>query len=181
MGDIYRQDELRFPQQYLATSAADAIFHNCSDLVTPANVARTIINMHYQTSVAEVRYLTFRVITAGAGSYNFRGPVSHDGNQGQFAVLEQGMELRLLPGDYIRFDRNGFTAGSTMSIAFRYIDHILPFQRHVDPYNIFRARSPFLRDTVSGPGGGYGGGGGFGGGEPGGGEGGGGGGGEPVL
>lgn len=181
MGDLYRSDELRFIQDYSATSAVAATFHVCSDFVVPANVVRTILFAHYYPDMSESRSVYFAVIGAAGLMYNWRVQASYNSALYQLAVLEQGNELRLVPGDYIRFGRDAATAGSTMIFRCRYVDHILPFQKFIDPYGSARKKSAFIPRYAGG--GGAIGGGGISGGGGGGGESGGesGGGGEPVL
>lgn len=168
MGDLYRSDELRFPQHYSVTSAVAATFHACTDFVVPANVVRTILFAHYYPDASESRAVYFAVVTAAGIMYGFRGPLSYNSAQGQLAVLEQGNEIRLLPGDYIRFGRDAATAGSSMIFRAVYVDHILPFQKFLDPYGAARRKSPFIPGYAGGGGGIAGGGGGGGGGSEGG-------------
>lgn len=177
--DAYRLDELRLVQEYSASSAAAATFHDCTDFVVPANFVRTILFLSYIVDMAENKWVTVKLITPSGQHFTIRGPVSHDGNNGApLAVLEQGLEVRLLPGDRLRFDRSSATAGSVMTLRARYIDHILPYQQQYEPQSARTRKSPFM--TRAGFGGSFGGGepsgSGGGGGEPG--EGGGG---EPVL
>lgn len=158
--DIYRADSLRFPQEFFQESAVAGTTITTSAWVVPANTIRTILMMSYGCDIAENRWITFKVQTPTGASYTFRGPVSFDGNNGNpFGVLEQGNEIHLLPGDYMRIDRSAATAGSKCYIYVRYIDHILPFQKHVDPYDTARRRSPFLSAPSVGGGGAGGGGG----------------------
>ena len=181
MGDLYRVDELRNPQQYSVTSAVAATFHVCSDFVCPANVVRTILWAHYYPDIAETRSVYFAVLTNGV-MYCFRNVATYNSSLYQLAVLEQGAEIRLTPGDYLRFGRDVATAGSSMIFRCAYVDHIIPFQRFVDPYGPARRKTPFIPSYAGGGGiggGGIGGGGGAGS-EPGGGVDSGGGG-EPVL
>lgn len=151
--DIYRADSLRFPQEFTQTSTIAATWMSTTAWVVPANTIRTLVLVSYLCDIAENRYITFKIIGASGVTHCFRGPVAYDGNNGApFAALEQGNEIHMLPGDYIRIDRSAATAGSYMTLYVRYIDHILPFQKHVDPYNTFRRRSPYLASTVGGGG-----------------------------
>jgi uncharacterized membrane protein YgcG len=142
---------------------------------------RTILHAHYYPDIAESRAVYFAKISRAGVMYNFRTLAAYNSALFQLDVLAQGMEVRLFPGEYIRFGRDVATAGSSMIFRAQYIDHILPFQKHLDPYAPALRKSQWLASPASG--GAFGGGGGGGGGEPGGGgEGGGeGGGGEPVL
>lgn len=181
MGDLYRADELREIAEYTVTSAVAATFHVCSDFVVPANVVRTILRAHYYPDVSETRSVYFAVISRAGVMYAFRNQATYNSALYQLAVLEQGNEIRLLPGEYIRFGRDAATAGSSMLFRCQYVDHIIPFQKFIDPYNPARRKSAFI-PRYAGGGGGLAGGGGVagGGGAEGGGESGGGGG-EPVL
>lgn len=144
MGDAYRLDELRFPQEYTKSSAVAGTSIDCTDFVVPANTVRTILYFSYQVDAAENRWLSIMLL--GAVTHAIRGPFNYDGNNGvPCAVLEQGMEIRMLPGDRIRVDRSAATAGSTATIRIRYVDHFIPFQKWVEPQDARKRMSPAYR------------------------------------
>lgn len=153
MGDAYRLDELRFIQEYNRSSAVAGTSIDCTDFVVPANTVRTILWFSYQVDIAENRWIS--VMLLGATTHAIRGPFNYDGNNGApCAVLEQGMEVRMLPGDRIRVDRSAATAGSTATIRIRYIDHFIPYQKYIEPQDARKKLTPFWRAAREAAGGG---------------------------
>lgn len=153
MGDAYRLDELRFIQEYSRDSAVAGTSIDCTDFVVPANTVRTILYMAYQVDVAEDRWISVKLL--GAVTHAIRGPFQYNGNNGSpCAVLEQGMEVRMLPGDRIRVDRSAATAGSTATVRVRYVDHFIPYQKNVEPQDARKKLTPFWRAAREAVGGG---------------------------
>lgn len=149
--DAYRIDSLRFAAEYTGASAAAGVTKDCTDFVVPANTIRTILFMSYGCDVAESRSIIVKVIGASGITHAIRGAFTVDTNLGNpHAVLEQGNEVRLIPGDRLRFDRSAATAGSIMSLYVRYIDEVQPYQIYIDPQGAKRIRSRFLSKRSGG-------------------------------
>jgi len=144
MGDAYRLDELRFPQEFSQSSAVAGVTIDTTAWVVPPNTVRTVLQLTYMVDVGENRWIS--VMLLGATTHAIRGPFNYDSNNGApCAILEQGMEIRMLPGDRIRVDRSAATAGSTMTLRVRYVDHFMPYQRNVEPQDARKKMTPAYR------------------------------------
>lgn len=133
--DAYEVFEGRYINYVVITSAADAL--NAALPAVPRGVVRTILGAHLTASVSETRYFWFSVMDPGG---NFLMPVSLPINQlitpavnQHFPFLKEGMEIKLFPGEVFYGFRSAATAGSTMTLAVRYIDAQLPIYEQYEP------------------------------------------------
>lgn len=134
MPEAYSVFDAKFLQWAGSVSAANALTVLALSGV-PDGKVWTILGASYYPSTAETRTVAYGVYNGGrvfpvtiAESWPYVGNT----NLG-LALLREGMELRLYPGDYLFVARDAATAGSTMSLFFRYIETDLPPYRYLDP------------------------------------------------
>lgn len=154
MPEAYELYDCKFVQWTSSTSAANALTVLCTTPV-PAGKLWTIIGGVYYPSAAETRTVVFGIYNPSyvypitkAESWAYVGNT----NLGLSPVRE-GMEIKLYPGDYLFVARDVATAGSTMTIGFRFIESDLPLLRYVEPQRQVpsrrQAHSTGLRSTPS--------------------------------
>jgi hypothetical protein len=138
MPDAYELHDLRFPQIFVLPSAANAL--SVTSTVCPVGKIRTMLAGEYVPSVAETRTCYWAIFTAG-----YSMPVTYPASVALsptigLPLLTMGMELKLLPGEYVQIFRDVATAGSSMTMVLRYIETELPPFRYDDPQNKIRAQ-----------------------------------------
>lgn len=147
--DAYRPEELRFVAEFSQASAVAGTSIDTTTFVVPSNTIRTILYASLSTDIGEARNGTFKIIGNGV-VHAVRSWAWSTNNGSPIAILQEGNEIRLLPGDRLRLDRDVATAGSTMTLYVRYIDTIMPFQTFQDPYNPARRKSNYLPNPGGG-------------------------------
>jgi len=181
MPDGYELHDGRFLCEAVSQSAADAI--SLWTLPCPANKVWTILSASYYPSAAETRTVHWCVLSRAGLYYPISVPVAIALSMTiLYPLVTEGMEIKLFPGESLNVRRDVATAGSSMTIRYRYIETDLPFYSYAEPLNKVvksaqRHGSTFRATGGISPGGSGSGGGIIGGGHP---SGGGGGGAEPV-
>lgn len=160
MPDAYEVYEARFLMEGgPITSAANAT--TIDGLTCPANRVWTILSASYNPSVAETQTVLFYILSRSGIYYPITQPVSIAlSGTILFPLVREGMELKIFPGEKIGAFRGAATAGSTMTIAYRFIESALPLYEEYEPQV---RRSQIRKRSSSGTrsiGGGFGGGGG---------------------
>jgi len=135
--DAYDLHEARFIQYYWKDSAANDTSVTAGPV--PAGKVWTIIGAGYIPSAAETKIVWWSVRTpawvADGIAVSIPFSVALSATQ-MYPLLEQGMELKLYPGESIRVHRDSATAGSTMSIGVRYIESDLPYYAYKEPQRV---------------------------------------------
>lgn len=131
--DAYEVHDGRFVQDRQFISAADALVVNSA--AVPVNKVWTIIGLGYFPNTAETKIIVFSIgKLAGAFVYPITVPVSIALSTARgLPGLQEGMEIKLFPGEYISVNRDSATAGSTMILNVRYLETDLPYYEYVDP------------------------------------------------
>lgn len=152
MPDAYGIQEARFIQVLFATSAAGALVQAIGPV--PAGKIWTVLQAFATNSVGaggETKYYWFAVSGDGSIYYPVTRPVSQvvDSTVAQyFPMLQEGLELKLWPHDYLAVRRDSATAGSTLSIYARIIETDMPLYTYDEPQIVKRmtqARSSVLQ------------------------------------
>lgn len=140
MSDPRLLAEVRNAIDLYGGSAADALMVNLSPV--PDGKFWIVLNSCVFASVSETRTIWASVITKTANAYPILAPVSATINfSGRFyPVLEQGFELVMFPGDFLRAYRDAATAGSSIYLAARYVELDLPLYHYDDPQRRNRMR-----------------------------------------
>lgn len=133
MPEGYELHEGRRVQELSNGSAANDLVIYLPAAV-PAGKVWTVIALTYYPSVAETKYIvpTVRSLTTTehavrAVANTYASPTIRMG------LINEGMELKLWPGDNIYVRRDSATAGSAMTIICRYIENDLPFYAYEEP------------------------------------------------
>lgn len=130
--DAYELQETRFVQEFLNGSAANGL--NISAGPVPKEKTWTVMAASAYPSVAETRTVFFAIVTAGGSIFPVTTPVSIALSPTiLFPLVSEGMEIRLLPGDSLRFIRDVATAGSTIELRIRYVEADLPYFVYDEP------------------------------------------------
>lgn len=141
MSGIYKLEEVRLVQLRNATSAANA------ELLTlpavPAGKLWILHSCYYAPSAAETQTVSW---LKGLGSpSNFYmtilNPISLSLDPARYLYstpIEQGMEIMLLPGEFLAVARGNHTAGSTMSCAIQFTEIDLPLYTYDEPQVVKR-------------------------------------------
>lgn len=161
MSGFYDTCELRLVQDRQTVTAADATTAQLGPV--PAGKIWNIIATAYIPSVNETQLVWMEKVSAAGRNYALINPQSIALNPGILTTLEFGMELQLLPGEYMRARRAAFTAGSTMQFQIQYVETDMPLYEYIEPQLQKRIRmaATSIKAAVSrGAGGGGGGGGG---------------------
>lgn len=165
MPDSYSVHELRLAQEYLLASAADQDAVGLT--AVPSGIIRTILQASLNPSVAETKIVWFTVQTKAGYTYPITVPTSVAlTTVVTYPLLTQGLELKLLPGDILRANRDSHTAGSTITLIVRYLDSTMPLYEELDLHAQQRRRKGIIgsidvlsggsRGSASGPRGGMG-------------------------
>lgn len=141
MSGIYKLEEVRLVQLRTVSSAADA--HLLTGPSVPAGKIWIVHSVYYAPSVAETQNVCFHKGLGPPSNYYMPifNPLSLalDGATWQMATpLEQGMEIMLLPGEFLSVSRAAHTAGSTMTLSFQFTEIDLPLYTYDDPQTVKR-------------------------------------------
>lgn len=138
MGAPWPLCEARQAQWRYNTSAVAALSVGTAAIV-PAGKVWCVFGVGYIPSVAETKIISFEKINANAGiGVGLLNPVSMLLNPASATCIEQGMELFLLPGEYIQARRDSATAGSTMTIYMEFVEIDLPLYVYDEPQVVKR-------------------------------------------
>lgn len=135
MPDAYELYDGKFVQTIQAVSAANALTILTTRAV-PDGKIWTILGANYEPSAAETKVVAWGVYTRNAQVYPITIPQSFQylPTLGLgFPCVREGMEIKLLPGDYLFAARDSATAGSTMAILVRFVETDMPLLRYVEP------------------------------------------------
>lgn len=124
--------ERRLVQERVSSSAVNAEVLNVGSGV-PGNKVWTILGLGYFPDVAETQVVSFEKVTRTGNALSVLNPVSLALQPSVAGCLEQGMEITLLPGEYIRVRRAAHTVGSTMSAVMQFVEEDLPFYIYEEP------------------------------------------------
>lgn len=150
MPETYDLCEARLIQWRSAQSAANAL--SVLSPAVPAGKVWTVLQAKGYSSVGggETQYVWFSVQRQGVG-YPITRPVQQLVNVTTdmfFPCLTEGLELKLIGGDQLAFQRAAATVGSTIVIVLSYIETDLPLYVYVEPLEVkrnFLARSSIAR------------------------------------
>jgi uncharacterized membrane protein YgcG len=132
--DAYDLHEGRFIQEFLNGSAANGL--SIAAGTVPAGKVWTVIQAAGYPSVAETQTVWFALVTKTTAIFPLTVPVSIALSAViTFPMLTEGMELKLYPGDTLRFYRSVATNGSSIQIWIRYIETDLPYYAYEEPLN----------------------------------------------
>jgi len=134
MPDGYEVHDGRFIQYKSATSGANGHFVTIGPV--PANKIWTILSGIGYPSVDETQDYWFAIYKSGVGNFVVTKPAQHVfdvSEENHLPLLQEGMELKLFPGEYVMFSRDGNTVGSTITLFIRYLETDLPFYRYSEP------------------------------------------------
>jgi len=145
MPESYDLHDGRFLERKLKASAANATELNYYPV--PANKVWTFLGASYVPSAAETRVVTWFILTGGDYCMISRPVSILLGGWARFPLLEQGMELKLFPGEILGISRDVATAGSTMTIFARIIETDLPPYDYVEPQE--RKRITAAKHSIS--------------------------------
>ena len=176
--DAYDLHEARFIQSRGAASAANGISVSVGPV--PAGKVWTILAGAYHPSTAETKTAFWLIYNPVTGDeFPITQPVAIAlAPLIPLPALTMGMEIKLLPGEFLFVRRDSATAGSTMDIHVRMIESDLPYYAYEEPQNrvvrkvqqhgqVYRSSGAISQAASGGPGpSGHGGGGGGGGSEP---------------
>lgn len=151
-----RFDELRFVEQQSVTSAANELYVQSG--AVPSGKIWTVIAAHYYVSAGETRELHFgRVTRAGtfiAHTYFGSLAVTVDSRIPGVPATDP---MILFPGERLQFQRVGFTAASTISLQWYFIQTDMPFMKYHEPQReIVTKKGVYLRGFGGARGGGRG-------------------------
>jgi uncharacterized membrane protein YgcG len=138
--DGYEIHDGRLLQQHATISAADALL--VLGQIVPANKLWTVLLGLYIPSAAETRTVWWSIYTIGGVQFPVGIPAAIAlSSTIPLPLLTEGMELKLWPGDRLRVSRDVATAGSTMTIYYRFIETDLPYYSYIEPLNKVIRRS----------------------------------------
>ncbi len=135
MTEAYETHDARYIQYRSYGSAANALVVYGD--VVPAGKVWTIIQAAIETSVAETQDFWFSV-NASLINFPVTTPTSFalaPASAKYYPMLREGMELRLYPGEKLAGQRAAATAGSTITIFYRWIETDLPYYKYIEPLN----------------------------------------------
>lgn len=134
MPDGYDLHDGRLICEVATASAANAIFLN-SDPV-PVGKVWTFLSASYYPSATETRTVQWCVCGRSNYIYPIQIPVTISlGALVYLPLVTEGMELKLFPKEFLRIQRDVATAGSTMTMLYRYIETDLPYYKYNEPLN----------------------------------------------
>lgn len=134
----WKLEEGRLVQTIAVASGAGALSVGFIGNPTPQGKVRWIIGMGYTPSVAETQVVSFLKVTRSGHSVGLLNPVSLNLNPAFATPIEQGMELILLPSEFIEVHRVAATAGSTMTLQMEFIEADLPLYTYDEPQIVKR-------------------------------------------
>lgn len=158
--DAYELGEVRDVQEGAVTSAADAV--QVLAPAVPQNKIRTILDITYFPSATETRLVAPYIYSRANVQHVIDYPASRACNPAtvQLGLIPMGIEIKLYPGERIGVWRDVATAGSTMTMNYRFIETDMPLYSYVEPQlqsRIRRARTEIMAGvsggSVAGPGG----------------------------
>jgi uncharacterized membrane protein YgcG len=161
--ETYELSEARFIQEQTVLSGANSLYVAVGPV--PNGKIWSILSASQNPSVAETKTNWFAILSRSLNPFPVTLPSTILLNTTiLMAFLEQGMELKLFPGEYLAGYRDSATAGSTMTIKIRFIESDLPYYSYVEPLKrvsqSLRKHGSSFRSSGGGVGGGGGGGGG---------------------
>jgi hypothetical protein len=132
--DAYDLHEARLLQYGVATSGANGLA--AASGAVPAGKVWTILAAFITVSVAETQAFWFSILKAGLDYFPITFPVSFAVDPAvnkAIPMLTEGLEIKLYPGEFLYGFRAAATAGSSMTMKFRYIESDLPYYQYIDP------------------------------------------------
>jgi len=145
--DAYELHEARLIQEATKTSAANALY--LLGTVVPAGKVWTILAAAYSPAVVETKVVQWSVVGKSGWQYAIQIPQSFAAIAAltrTFPLITEGLELKLYPGECLRIDRDSATAGSQMTIYYRFIETDLPLYEYIEPQE--RKRQDAVRSSV---------------------------------
>lgn len=136
---LFDASELRLVQLRTNTSAANALYLDCGYPGCPRGKIWTLIGTALQPSVAETQVFSFGK-TNGTNSFPILNPVSLNLNPAYATCIEQGMEVYLLPGEYLYARRVAATAGSTITLTMQFVESDMPLYMYEEPQIVLRQK-----------------------------------------
>lgn len=135
MPDAYEVAEGRFINFFSVVSAADALYRDFGPV--PSGRVWTILSACGVPSVNETRTWWFAVEAYNSG---YAVPVTWPtslaavvANQQYPAMVREGMELKLFPGERLYVFRDAATAGSSLTLRGRFIESDMPLYHYEEP------------------------------------------------
>jgi uncharacterized membrane protein YgcG len=164
--DAYEIHEGRFIQQRTAASAVLGTTLNLGYPGPGAGKIWTVLAADYYPDISETAVISWQIVTRIGTSFTVKTPASLALNPllNHYGLLEQGMELKLFPGEYLMVIRATAGAGSSMIGNVRFIETDLPYYSYEEPLKKIIAQSQKHSSVLRGGGGSSGGGRGSGGG-----------------
>lgn len=141
MPEAYSLAESRFIQHINGVSALNA--HIALIGPVPAGKIWTILCAIGQCSADDTQDYWFGVYVSSVVNYSVTHPEEHafDVSEANWIpMLREGMEIKLFPGEYLSFNRDGHVAGSTISIFARIIESDLPLFTYEEPQIVKRQK-----------------------------------------
>lgn len=151
--DAYELSHVRDVREGAITSAADAV--QVITAAVPAGRIWTILDITYFPSITETRIVAPYIYSRANVQHVVDYPVSRAINPAavQCGLIPMGIELRLYPGERLGVWREVATAGSTMTMNYRFIESDLPLYSYTEPQMALRqarARSSVLNAVGGG-------------------------------
>lgn len=137
MGISWPLTEARLVQERTSSSAANADTLSLTP-ACPTNRVQIITACAYIPDVNEAQTISFYKVSSSGAPLTLLNPISMTLNPARATFIEQGMEVFLLPGEYVLVRRGGHTAGSTMSATIQFIEIDLPIYTYDEPQVVNR-------------------------------------------
>jgi len=153
MPDAYSLTESRFILHKYAVSVAN----DHINLIGPVPKGKiwSILSAIGMTSADDTQDYWFGIYVTGVINYSITRPEQHifDVSEANWLpLLREGMEIKLFPGEYLSFSRDGHVAGSTISMWARIIETDMPLYVYDEPQIVRRqaAAASTLRTMLGG-------------------------------
>lgn len=149
MPDAYDVHDAQFLQWKLGTSAADALTVGLG--AVPDGKVWTVLMAVLYSSIAETQDYWFSVYNSKSGNHCVvrRRLEASVGTTAQLGhpFLEEGLEMKLFPGDYLQAYRDVATAGSTLSLQMRFVETDLQYYVELDKHKVLRRRQNLMMES----------------------------------
>lgn len=146
MPDAYLVSDGRYIGEDVRVSAAGAT--SLDSTPCPENYVRTILTAGYQCSAVETKTLYWAIVRPSGNVFPITIPIAQAMNANLFPLVEQGMEVKMFPGEILRIYRDSATAGSTMAMYIRFIESPLPIYQQYEPQKDVLAQK-FRRGSIT--------------------------------
>lgn len=142
--------EAKFVQSRTSYSAANAL--SVSTAAVPAGKVWIVTGFGYQPDTAETKVINIVKLDSSGTAYTLLNPISLALNPHLASFVEQGMEVFLLPGEYVQVKRDSATAGSAMAAYLQTIEIDLPLYEYEEPQIVKRTQRALssIRQNLSG-------------------------------